>query len=115
LRGFEASGIGPRDLSTDDALGGNISLKGTVELSFPLGLPEEYQIRGRIFTDFGTVFRSDFKTASVIDDKKLRVSVGFGFTWRSPFGPLAVDFGFPLMKAKYDVKQVFRFSVGTRF
>jgi len=70
LRGFEASGIGPRDLSTDDALGGNISLKGTVELSFPLGLPEEYQIRGRIFTDFGTVFRSDFKAASVVDDKK---------------------------------------------
>ena len=115
LRGFEAAGIGPRDLLTDDALGGNISLKGTVELSFPLGLPEEYQIRGRIFTDFGTVFRSDFKAASVVDDTKLRVSVGFGFTWRSPFGPLAVDFGFPLMKAKYDVKQVFRFSVGTRF
>lgn len=115
LRGFEADGVGPRDLISDDALGGNISLKGSVELSFPLGLPEEYQIRGRVFTDFGTVFRSDFKSTSVVDDNKLRVSIGFGFTWRSPFGPLAVDFGFPILKQKYDIKQVFRFSVGTRF
>ena len=115
LRGFESAGVGPRDLLTNDSLGGNIRLKGTLELSFPLGLPREYQIRGRVFLDVGTVFDSDFSSPFVVDEPKIRAAVGFGFTWRSPFGPLAIDFGFPIRKEKYDVKQIFRFSIGTSF
>jgi outer membrane protein insertion porin family len=39
FRGFETAGIGPRDLTFDDALGGKLYGIGTVELSFPTPLP----------------------------------------------------------------------------
>ena len=115
LRGFKTAGIGPRDLVTEDAVGGNIFAVGSTELSFPLGLPEEYQIRGRIFSDFGTLYNSDLKGPSIVDETSLRMSVGGGITWRSPFGPLAVDLAVPVVRESYDETEFFRLSVGTRF
>jgi outer membrane protein insertion porin family len=115
LRGFKTSGIGPRDTLTEDSVGGNVFAVGSTELSFPLGLPEEYQIRGRVFSDFGTLFDSDLETPTVIDEPKLRMSVGGGMTWRSPFGPLAVDLALPVLKEDFDETELFRLSVGTRF
>ena len=41
FRGFENAGMGPRDLRTNDALGGNFYAIGTIELTVPNGLPEE--------------------------------------------------------------------------
>src|SRR5690606_8175984 len=65
LRGFERSGIGPRDLTTTDALGGNTFYRGSAEVGFPLGLPEEFQIRGHLFTDFGSLWRSEEHTSEL--------------------------------------------------
>ena len=59
FRGFDSSGIGPRDACTDQALGGNIRLTGTAAVSFPLGLAEELNFRGRLFTDVGTLTQID--------------------------------------------------------
>lgn len=64
IRGFDLSGIGPRvkkftPNSDQDSLGGNTFFAGTVEMQFPLGLPEEFGMRGAIFTDFGTLFDTD--------------------------------------------------------
>jgi outer membrane protein insertion porin family len=117
FRGFAQSGIGPRDQSSDDALGGNKYAIGTVEFSFPLPLPDEYPLRGRVFTDFGTLFdTSATKSKNGIEDSKaLRLSAGIGATWKSPFGPLAVDLGYPILKQDFDKTQIFRFSVGTQF
>jgi outer membrane protein insertion porin family len=118
LRGFETAGVGPRDVSTKDSLGGNKYARGTIEVSFPVGLPEEYGIRGRSFSDFGTLFDTDLTTAEVPflqDIASLRVSAGFGLTWSSPFGPLAIDFALPIMAEDFDREEFFRFSVGTRF
>lgn len=115
LRGFSTAGVGPRDVNTDDALGGNTFAAGSVELSFPLGLPEEYQIRGRVFTDFGTLTDTDTNVPGVRDDASLRASVGTGITWHSPLGPLALDLAFPVAKEDFDEEEVFRFSIGTRF
>lgn len=115
LRGFKAAGVGPRDTVTEDSMGGNVFAVGSTELSFPLGLPEEYQIRGRIFSDFGTLYNSDLKGPNIVDEAKLRMSVGGGMTWRSPFGPLAVDLAVPVVKEEYDESELFRLSVGTRF
>lgn len=115
LRGFSTAGVGPRDVNTDDALGGNTFAAGSVELSFPLGLPEEYQIRGRVFTDFGTLTDTDTDVPGVRDDASLRASVGTGITWHSPLGPLALDLAFPVAKEDFDEEEVFRFSIGTRF
>jgi outer membrane protein insertion porin family len=115
LRGFERAGIGPRDLTTDDALGGNIYGVGTVEVSFPLGLPEELGIRGRAFTDFGTLTDVDDDGAEVVDEGSLRASVGVGISWRSPLGPIRIDFSEPVLKEDFDRTENIRFSFGTQF
>ncbi|TDQ80519.1 Beta-barrel assembly machine subunit BamA [Dongia mobilis] len=117
LRGFESSGVGPRDADTNDSLGGQFIFDGTLQATFPIGLPEEFQIRGRAFTDFGTLTGTDLDNndVNVDDDASLRVSVGGGLTWVSPFGPIAVDLAYPIMKEDYDNTEWFRFSVGTSF
>ncbi|WP_397422983.1 outer membrane protein assembly factor BamA [Phenylobacterium sp.] len=57
FRGFETAGIGPRDLSLQraDALGGKAFAIGTVELTVPTFLPEQYGIKAAVFSDFGTL------------------------------------------------------------
>lgn len=126
LRGFESKGVGPRDLETGDFLGGKKYFSGTVQLSFPLGLPEEYKIRGRAFSDFGTLFDTEFTNANADGDTttnpdiannaaSIRASAGVGITWESPFGPFAFDLAYPFIKEDEDKEEFFRFSVGTRF
>jgi outer membrane protein insertion porin family len=116
LRGFATGGVGPRDSDTNDSLGGKFRAEGTVQAAFPLGLPEEYQIRGRVFSDFGTLTGTDFEDdIDLNDSSSLRVSLGVGLTWVSPFGPLAVDLAYPVLKESFDEDELFRFSVGTSF
>jgi len=115
LRGFEYAGLGPRDTATGDALGGNKFYRGSVELGFPIGLPEEMGIKGHLFSDFGSLWDLDGKGTGVVDEGSIRASVGFGLSWRSPMGPLRVDFAAPIFKEDYDKKEVFRFDFGTRF
>ncbi|WP_242018785.1 outer membrane protein assembly factor BamA [Phaeovibrio sulfidiphilus] len=116
LRGFESAGAGTRDPQTEDALGGNWIVTGTAELGIPLGLPEDIGITGRLFTDVGLSGKPDKYDAKLMDwDASPRVSVGFGLTWVSPVGPIAVDFGFPIMKKDYDETETLRLSFGSRF
>ena len=56
LRGFQSAGIGPRDSVSGDALGGQKYYLGSVTLGVPLGLPKEFGVSGRVFTDFGTLY-----------------------------------------------------------
>ncbi len=115
LRGFSRSGIGPRDLLTEDALGGNLFYRGSVETGFPVGLPEELGILGHAFTDFGSLWDLDETGTGIADESSVRASVGMGLSWRSPFGPLRVDLAAPVLKEDYDEKEIFRFNFGTRF
>ncbi len=116
LRGFEDAGVGPRDLDTDDALGGNYFYRGTAELSLPLGLPEEMGIKGHIFTDVGSLFDVDSSSSlGLLDESSLRASGGIGISWRSPLGPIRADFSKPYMSENFDKEEVFRFNFGTSF
>lgn len=116
LRGFETSGIGPRDTLTDDALGGNLFYRGSAELSFPIGLPEELGVQGHAFTDAGSLWNiDDTNVGNIVDENALRATAGLGVSWRSPLGPIRVDVAFPYIKKDYDETQPFRFSFGTRF
>ena len=116
-RGFEFGGIGPRDANTNDALGGKHFYTGTVEVSYPLDLPFELDIRGRLFTDVGAAWGIDDNSipVSVDDSSAPRVTVGTGISWNSPFGPLVVDLGFALVKEDFDETEIFSFSFGTQF
>ncbi|WP_414642060.1 outer membrane protein assembly factor BamA [Brevundimonas sp.] len=124
FRGFETAGIGPRDLSTTDALGGNFYVIGTLELTVPNGLPEEYGIRTSLFTDVGTVGALDDRytlnsdgtpSTRIVDDLELRASAGLSIHWRSPMGPIRFDLSKILGSQDYDKTETFRFSTSTQF
>ena len=115
LRGFESSGVGPRDADTGDALGGNTFYSLTGELGFPLGLPDEINLRGAIFTDIGSLTGIDQTGVELLDESSPRLSIGAGINFRSPLGPIRLDFARALIKEDFDRTESFRFSFGTRF
>ena len=115
LRGFASGGIGPRDISTNDALGANAYWIGSFQVSMPLGLPKEFGLAGHAFTDFGSAFKVDSSGPTIVDSRKLRASVGYGFAWASPMGPLRIDFALPVLKQAYDKKEFFRIGFGSNF
>lgn len=121
FRGFERSGIGPRESGAgvaDDALGGKVYAIATVEMSFPLGLPETWGVRGAVFSDVGTLYDSPNPGAANVlqgDKASLRATVGASLLYKSPLGPFRFDFSLPLKKKSYDKTQFFRFSAGTSF
>lgn len=115
FRGFATSGIGARDAANGDALGGNLFYLGTAELGFPLGLPDEVGLKGRIFLEAGSLFDVDDKGGGIQDSEEPRASIGAGITWTSPFGPLRIDFGYAILKQDFDETEVISFTFGTRF
>ena len=115
LRGFKFAGVGPRDTTTDDALGGNLFYTGSVELRFPLGLPEELRIFGRTFVDAGTLYDSDASGPQVEDSSELRAAGGVGLSWLSPLGPISVDWAQAFLENPADQTENFRINFGTRF
>lgn len=114
FRGFEDGGLGPREGRY--ALGGRYFAKATAEFRFPLGLPEEFDVRGRIFTDVGTIWGADGARANAQGNRpSLRLSVGPGVTWNSPLGIISIDLGFPLRKESFDRTEYLNFSIGAQF
>lgn len=115
IRGFNNAGIGPRDSTTTDALGGNIYYAGTLELRFPLGLPEEMGFSAAVFTDFGSLWDIDDSGPGVLANNSLRASAGLGIAWSSPFGPIRIDFAQAYAKQSEDETEIIRFNFGSRF
>ena len=125
FRGFETAGMGARDLTTTDALGGNFYAIGTVELTVPNYLPDEYGIKTSLFADVGTLgllddrYKVDSVTglpnANIVDNLALRAAAGVSIHWRSPMGPIRFDLSKVLSKEDYDKTETFRFSTSTQF
>jgi outer membrane protein insertion porin family len=132
FRGFENAGMGPRDLTTNDALGGNFYAVGSVELTLPNFLPEQYGIKTSLFADVGTLgvlddryklnslgqsnsCSSNQTTGCIADDLSLRASVGLSVHWKAPVGPIRFDFSQILSSEAYDRTETFRFSTSTQF
>lgn len=116
LRGFEAAGVGPRDIATGDALGAKMYYTGSVQMDFPLGTPDEFALTGRIFSDFGSSQDVDgARPGEIYDTGTLRSSVGVGVGWESPFGPIGVDISQAITKEDHDKEEMFRLNFGTRF
>ena len=115
IRGFANAGIGPRDITTDDALGGNSYYAASGEVRFPLGLPDDLGVSGAAFIDAASLFDLDVTGVGIEDSGSPRVSAGVGVAWSSPFGPIRIDFAQALAKEDYDETELVRFSFGTRF
>ncbi len=121
VRGFERSGFGPRDLGTNDALGGKTYWASTAEVRFPLPLiPDDIGMSGAVFADAGSLFGVSDRVKTIdgmtyADDSTIRSSVGASILWNSPVGPLRLDFAKVLTKESYDEEQFFRFGAQTKF
>ncbi|MEL6915002.1 MAG: outer membrane protein assembly factor BamA [Pseudomonadota bacterium] len=126
MRGFSASGIGPRERGTaasgatfDDALGGEFFAVARLEALFPIGLPEEYGISGGVFFDYGSVWNIGDTTGATgtvfYDDFTARSVVGIAILWDSPLGPLRFNFSDALQKEEFDVEQEFDLTISTSF
>jgi outer membrane protein insertion porin family len=116
LRGFQRGGAGPRDLATDDSLGGRLIWTASTELRFPIPfVSDDIGVQGRTFVDVGGLSRPGVAGARVVDDTSPRVGVGFGVGWRSPFGLVNVDLGWAVVRKPYDKTELVRFGFGTRF
>jgi outer membrane protein insertion porin family len=100
-------------------VGGNKQLVVNLELEFPI--LEKVGIRGVLFYDMGNAF-----AAGRYDDPNvpfsLYKSVGFGFRWISPIGPLRFEWGIPLnprqdpiTKNNIDQPIDFQFTIGNFF
>ncbi len=125
LRGFDVAGVGSRNWAFSTyALGGLWKLNGSTQLNFPIFIPDEYQIKGFVFMDYGILGKppaaEDTYTYygitrdNYIDDT-LRTSVGVGIYWNTPMGPMNFSWGWPLKMTDYDREQRFLLSFETQF
>ena len=112
VRGFESSSLGPRDLATNEALGGDKRLVGNAELLFPVpGMGQDNSLRLSAFVDAGGVWGYDSKFSF----GSMRYSGGIGLAWNSPMGPLKFSFANPFNKKAEDKLQRLQFQMGSVF
>jgi outer membrane protein insertion porin family len=123
VRGFAPNGFGPRDITpgtTMDNLGGNAYWTTSAELQAPVPfLPADAGLKVAAFSDVGSLWATSASTATnlspsqqIANSRAIRSSVGTGLIWDSMFGPIRVDYAYPLTKQPYDVTQRFQFSAG---
>ncbi len=115
LRGFDRSGIGPRDAITQDALGGKLMAGHTFELRFPIPGIKDAGVNGLLFNDGGIVTDFQANSPAINSADTYRMTAGVGVFWNSPLGPLRFEFGFPIVDEIEDETRVFSFNFGTRF
>ncbi len=102
-----------------------------LELEFPI-IPKA-QLKGVVFYDAGNSYGEDENFFYVNDKIRPLVdvndpfdpkndlylglfhSVGFGFRWFSPLGPLRFEWGFPLTPRPSDKNYLFEFTIGNIF
>lgn len=102
------------------SVGGNKQIFFNVEIEFPIF--EKVGIRGVVFADAGNAFADD---ARFFEEKKYNLplglfwSIGFGFRWFSPIGPLRFEWGIPFNRRNdvipADQPVLFEFTIGNSF
>jgi outer membrane protein insertion porin family len=92
IRGYGYRNVGPRQLG--DAVGGNTMAITNVEYSFPLFAT----FKGVIFLDAGGVGYDDY----TLDSEDFAIGVGPGLKLKTPIGPIALYYGYPLMNPDPD-------------
>jgi outer membrane protein insertion porin family len=113
----ERVGIGPGSPTFYVNVGGNKQAIANFELEFPL--VEAAGIRGVVFFDAGNVYPAGSWTNPT--GPLFYKSVGFGFRWFSPVGPLRFEWGIPLDRRKDATGQYidqavdFQFTIGNFF
>ena len=142
VRGYRPRSLGPilRTSTPGDvglplgqlSLGGNLQLLFNSEVEFPLF--KRVGISGVVFFDMGNAYNLEERYCSGLQRKSpavaiqfdpcfrfpesvtsgIRKSVGFGFRWVSPIGPLRFEWGIPLDRQEQADEEplVFEFTIG---
>ncbi|MBO4626195.1 MAG: outer membrane protein assembly factor BamA [Alphaproteobacteria bacterium] len=118
LRGFDIAGVGSR--VGNYALGGTWKVNGSTQMNFPIFIPDEYQVKGFVFMDYGILGKPPTKNLDESNpyvhlDSDWRTSAGFGIYWNTPMGPMNFSWGWPLKMNKYDQERKFLLSFETQF
>ena len=111
LRGFANKGIGPK--LENDFIGGNYAFYTSFSSTIPNGLPEKWNATTNIFFDVANVWGVDDKSTD--DSNQVRSSLGLGFSWVSPLGPISFTYAKPISKANTDDVENFNFNIGSAF
>jgi len=127
IRGFAPNGFGPRDITpgtTMDNLGGNAYWTTTAELEAPMPfVSPEAQLKVALFSDTGSMWATNASSVSslatslspsqqIANSRAIRSSIGASLIWDSMFGPIRVDYAYPIAKQPYDVTQRLQFTAG---
>lgn len=121
LRGFDIAGVGSRNwYYSSYSLGGMWKFNGSTQLNFPIFIPDEYQIKGFVFTDYGILGKPPAREDTYLGqpnyiDQGWRTSAGIGIYWNTPMGPMNFSWGWPLKTSKYDRERRFLLSFETQF
>jgi outer membrane protein insertion porin family len=109
IRGYDERTVGPLDPNTNDAIGGEALLLGSVEYTVPI----IEIIKGAVFFDTGNVWDKvkNYGTGG------LKSGTGVGLRVKTPIGPIKLDYGIPLNKQPGQTKKTgkFYFSVSRGF
>lgn len=104
-RGFNINQAGPRDLVTGFPIGGNALLMNSVELRFPIQRPN---LGGVLFYDTGNVYDKvgdiSFRLhqRDNADFNYMVHAAGLGFRYKTPIGPVRVDFAWAFNPPAYE-------------
>ncbi|MFZ2843402.1 outer membrane protein assembly factor BamA [Psychrobacter sp.] len=143
VRGYEASTLGPKSQSYNDAInddvrfkdeevGGNALVSFGTELILPVPFKGDWadQVRPVLFAEGGQVFdTTDKEDRTFIDpatgndtgvplltqDNKFRFSAGVGVTWYTPIGPISLSYAVPIGDKDGDETEKVQFQIGNTF
>ncbi len=121
LRGFDIAGVGSRNWAYQSySLGGMWKVNGSTQLNFPIFIPDEYQIKGFVFMDYGILGKPPAREDTYLGrpnfiDSGIRTSVGVGIYWNTPMGPMNFSWGWPLKMGEHDRERRFLLSFETQF
>ncbi len=112
LRGFGLNQAGPRDPVTGFPVGGQALLLFNQELRFPMRLPHigtklggaVFYDAGNVFSRLGTITFRSAPTAAAQNSGELSYfshTVGIGFRYATPIGPVRVDLAYQLNAAQF--------------
>ncbi|MBP9837151.1 MAG: outer membrane protein assembly factor BamA [Proteobacteria bacterium] len=112
LRGYSKYAIGPRG-EDGHIVGGDESLNLKSELQYDLS----ESIVGLFFVDVGQAFlnkQGDFQ-GEATEIRDLRYSPGLGLRYKTPIGPLSIEYGFAIDKENGERFGRFNFGIGSGF
>lgn len=108
VRGFPFDRLGPLDPKSGLPLGGEALIILNQELRFPL----YGDLGAALFVDLGNVF---LRVTDMFQDFDLRSSAGVGLRYRTPVGPVRMEYGWKLDRREGEGSGEFYLSIGNSF